>query len=195
MKIIKNIPLAFFVFGAIAFFAASLSVSAQESTMPAEMQNMQNSMHNTQNMMSMPQQFSVNANNGNFDPKELTVPVGAKVTWTNRGHDGHTVTSDTGLFDSGSLAQNATFNHTFDTAGLYQYYCKVDGAPGGVGMSGKITVVDYSAGQGQQGQENYNDAESQSNINSSDYDSLAACTDNLNYYSAEFGNSLGGFCY
>ncbi len=34
-----------------------------------------------------------------FDPAELTVKVGAKVTWTNQGDASHTVTFDTGGVD------------------------------------------------------------------------------------------------
>ena len=38
----------------------------------------------------------------------------------------HTITSDTqGLFDSGSLAPGATFEHTFTAAGTYPYHCSI----------------------------------------------------------------------
>lgn len=38
----------------------------------------------------------------------------------------HTITSDTqGLFDSGSLAPGATFEHTFTAAGTYHYHCSI----------------------------------------------------------------------
>ena len=40
-------------------------------------------------------------------------------------------------FDSGSLAQNATFSHTFNTAGTFPYYCRVHGAM----MQGTIVVT------------------------------------------------------
>ena len=60
------------------------------------------------------------------------------------------MTADNGSFDSsphcsGSdesacLGANATYSHTFTTAGSFRYYCRIHGAPGGVGMSGIVVV-------------------------------------------------------
>jgi plastocyanin len=72
-----------------------------------------------------------------FDPLTLTVKVGTTVTWTNGDNVTHTVTSDTGLFDSGDLAQGATFSYTFTTAGTYAYHC----TPHHATMSGTIIVT------------------------------------------------------
>ncbi|MDD5417747.1 MAG: rhodanese-like domain-containing protein [Candidatus Nanoarchaeia archaeon] len=58
-----------------------------------------------------------------YSPSELHVAVGTTVTWTNEGNMQHTVTSNTGLFDSGLLSNGATFSYAFDTAGTYDYYC------------------------------------------------------------------------
>ena len=79
--------------------------------------------------------------NYSFDLSELTVSVGTTVVWTNKDNVMHTVTSDTGLFDSGSLRNGDTFSFTFDQAGTYLYYCRPHGGPGGAGMSGKIIVT------------------------------------------------------
>jgi plastocyanin len=73
-----------------------------------------------------------------FDPAELEVPVGATVVWTNKDAAGHTVTSgkpadaDSGvLFDSTKetaaflIKPEESWQHTFDTAGEYYYFCQV----------------------------------------------------------------------
>jgi plastocyanin len=33
------------------------------------------------------------------------------------------VTSDTGIFDSGSMSRGSNFSHTFSEAGTFGYYC------------------------------------------------------------------------
>jgi plastocyanin len=71
-----------------------------------------------------------------FGPASVSVPVGSTVTWTNQDGTAHTVTADDGSFDSGSLAQGATFSQTFDTPGTYPYHCAIHSS-----MTGTITVV------------------------------------------------------
>ena len=66
----------------------------------------------------------------------LAAAVNSTVTWTNAGGT-HTVTSDTGLFDSGTLTQGGTFQHTFTTPGLYNYHCNFHVS---LGMVGSIIV-------------------------------------------------------
>jgi plastocyanin len=56
-------------------------------------------------------------------PSTLTVSVGTTVTWTNKDSVSHTVTSNDNLFESGTLAKNATFQHTFNQKGTFQYHC------------------------------------------------------------------------
>ncbi len=60
-----------------------------------------------------------------FDPAALDVSTGTAVTWTNTGAVPHTVTFDDGTVDSGNLASGATFEHTFDTAGTFDYFCSI----------------------------------------------------------------------
>jgi plastocyanin len=76
-----------------------------------------------------------------FSPQVLTVKVGTQVKFSNKDDVTHTVTSDTGAFDSGSLRKGEEFFYTFTEAGEFPYYCAPHGGPGGVGMSGKIVVV------------------------------------------------------
>jgi plastocyanin len=70
-----------------------------------------------------------------FAPNPITVAVGTTVTWTNNDSTGHTVTSNTGAFDSGALGAGKTFSFTFQTAGTYQYHCTFH-----AGMVGSVVV-------------------------------------------------------
>jgi plastocyanin len=70
-----------------------------------------------------------------FVPSTLTVSVGTTVTWTNKDSVSHTVTSDDNLFDSGTLPTGATFDHTFDQKGTFEYHCSFHPY-----MTGKIIV-------------------------------------------------------
>ena len=69
-----------------------------------------------------------------YDPKELTVPAGTTVVWTNVGDAPHTVTAD-GEFDSGNLEPSQTFEHTFDEPGTVDYVCTIH-----PGQEGSVTV-------------------------------------------------------
>ncbi len=75
--------------------------------------------------------------NAGFQPGTMTVKVGEIVTWSNTDTAAHTVTSDTaGLFDSGPIAQGATFKFTFSQAGTFTYHSTSDS-----GWAGTITVT------------------------------------------------------
>jgi len=60
-----------------------------------------------------------------FSPGTITVTANTIVTWTNKDGVTHTVTSNTGLFDSGTIGANKTYSHMFATAGSYPYHCTV----------------------------------------------------------------------
>jgi plastocyanin len=60
-----------------------------------------------------------------FKPQKTTVPVGTTVRWTNRDKVQHTITSDTGLWDSGKIGPGATYEHKFTTPGSYPYNCTI----------------------------------------------------------------------
>ena len=70
-----------------------------------------------------------------FNPNSLIVPVGTTVRFINRDSVAHTVTSDTGAFDSGTLDSGAEFTFTFDQTGTYAYHCRPHR-----NMTGTITV-------------------------------------------------------
>ncbi len=60
-----------------------------------------------------------------FAPATLTIAPGTRVTWTHAGQAPHTVTSDTGAFDSGRLMNGQTFTFTFTSAGTFAYHCEI----------------------------------------------------------------------
>jgi plastocyanin len=67
--------------------------------------------------------FNVQVVDFAFQPADLTVPVGATVTWTNAGQRPHTVSADDGSFDSGRLDPGETFSHTFTEPGTFSFHC------------------------------------------------------------------------
>lgn len=73
-----------------------------------------------------------------FKPARIEVEVGAAITWVNEDPGAHTVTSGTvkdgsssvtpepdGVFDSGELATDESFEHVFDEPGTYSFYCEL----------------------------------------------------------------------
>jgi len=74
---------------------------------------------------------------GAFDPSAITVTSGTTITWTNNDGIPHTVTSTSLLdtFDSGSISNNGTFHHTFNTVGTITYKCTIHPS-----MTGSVVV-------------------------------------------------------
>jgi len=58
-----------------------------------------------------------------FTPGTITVAANTTIKWTNKDIVTHTVTSDSGLFDSGSIAAGGTWSYTFASGGTYPYHC------------------------------------------------------------------------
>ncbi len=83
-----------------------------------------------------------------FTPPVIHVSPGTTVVWSNGTSLQHTVTADDGSFDSGPLHGGDTFSQTFDTPGVYQYFCQPHGSAGLHGMSGAIVVDDPNAAAG-----------------------------------------------
>lgn len=95
----------------------------------------------------------VGITDNHFDEAHLSVGPGIEVegNWLfYEGVNPHSVTSDDGLFDSSpncppdclkpDPTQVPVFRHVFTLPGVYAYYCKIYGGPGGNGMSGTITL-------------------------------------------------------
>jgi len=76
-----------------------------------------------------------------FIPAQVSISVGETVTWSNDDTAAHTVTSGLpaegpdGNFDSSLFMAGTTFDHTFDEAGEYDYFCMVH-----PWMIGKVSV-------------------------------------------------------
>ena len=87
----------------------------------------------------------VSASGSSFSPANVHITVGDAVRWTSTGP--HTVTSGTGsadpnagdLFDKDPFTSGQTFVRTFNTAGTFQYFCKIHE---GMGMKGTILVTE-----------------------------------------------------
>ena len=80
---------------------------------------------------------SVDVIDNAYAPRNVTISNGGTVTWTWRGSNSHTVTSDDGTsFDSSPAKSTGTFTHTFSAVGSFPYHCMIHGAL----MSGTITV-------------------------------------------------------
>ena len=78
-----------------------------------------------------------------FNPSQVTVKAGARVTWVNcgpAGSDSHTSTSDGPSSGSAGWASQlmepgATFTHQFNSAGSFSYHCEPH-----PNMTGTVTV-------------------------------------------------------
>jgi len=97
-------------------------------------------------MLSVPQVFAENASvsipqgtsvpgceatDQCYIPYEVTIDVGGVVTWSNDDTAAHTVTAGSaaggpsGVFDSGLFMAGTTFDHKFEAAGEFPYFCMV----------------------------------------------------------------------
>jgi plastocyanin len=70
-----------------------------------------------------PQEVSIEFSD--YRPSQLDVLPGETVLWTNVSVRTHTVTSDTGLFDSGQVQSDDRFSFQFNEVGTYRYHCTI----------------------------------------------------------------------
>lgn len=70
-----------------------------------------------------------------FAPTALIVPVGTKVTWTNRDEEPHTIVGS-GLHSTVLGNAGTTYAYTFAKAGTYDYNCSIHPF-----MHGTVTVT------------------------------------------------------
>ena len=73
-----------------------------------------------------------------YSPQAITVVLGTNntVTWVSHSTSYDTITSDTGLFQSGAIQPGGSFSYTFTEPGVYPYHCAFH-----PWMVGKVTVV------------------------------------------------------
>jgi plastocyanin len=67
-----------------------------------------------------------------FSPNPVDIKVGDIIVWTNDDISSHTITEGgqgsnitSPGFDSGLLSQGQKFKHTFDKAGIIEYFCQL----------------------------------------------------------------------
>jgi len=94
-----------------------------------------------------------------YTPAAITIKVGSTVLWVNNGPSAHTVTSDSGFWDSGALAApsstmgstaygtagNSTaggsYQRTFTQPGTFGYHCTIHPPSLYPGFKGTIIVT------------------------------------------------------
>jgi plastocyanin len=80
--------------------------------------------------------YAVEIRNFAFAPKDLSVPAGARIVWTNRDEEPHVVVSVGGAFKSSpALDTNDSFSAVLAKPGTYSYYCGIHPV-----MVGRIVV-------------------------------------------------------
>ena len=70
-----------------------------------------------------------------YEPRDLTVPKGATVTWKFKGDEPHDVTDESDAFGSPILEKGDEWSLTFEDPGTYYYYCTLHHS-----MQGTLTV-------------------------------------------------------
>lgn len=70
-----------------------------------------------------------------FAPVTITVTAGTTITWINKDSYPHTSTSNTGVWNTGSIAGGGSATTTFNTVGTFPYHCSFH-----AGMNGTVIV-------------------------------------------------------
>lgn len=82
-------------------------------------------------------QGAVGKGSAAYGTNPLIVDVGTTVTWVNNDTVPHTATSETGVWDTGTIDPGQSSSETFDTPGIFPYFCSIHGQ---ASMSGVIQV-------------------------------------------------------
>ncbi len=73
------------------------------------------------------EEVQITIQNFAYEPKNITVKKGTKVTWTNKDSVKHDVASDDGSAAGGPkgplLGKGESYSHTFETVGTFNYHC------------------------------------------------------------------------
>lgn len=87
-------------------------------------------------LMAADRDVKITIDNFTFTPPEITVPVGAVVTWVNHDDIPHSVVaSDKKTFRSKALDTDNSYSFTFTSAGEFNYFCGLHPH-----MTGKVIV-------------------------------------------------------
>lgn len=60
-----------------------------------------------------------------FEPSSLSVAPGDTIVWINKDPFPHTVTAESGSFDSGEISPGKSWRYTLRRAGNFPYGCKL----------------------------------------------------------------------
>jgi plastocyanin len=74
---------------------------------------------------SDPPSYTINIKDFMFAPRNLTIPVGSKVTWINKDEEPHKVAEVNSSFTSKPLDTDEGFTYEFTAPGKYEYFCTV----------------------------------------------------------------------
>jgi plastocyanin len=72
-----------------------------------------------------PPTYTISIKDFMFAPRNLTIPVGSKVTWTNKDEEPHKVAEVNNSFTSKPLDTDEGFTYQFTVPGKYEYFCTV----------------------------------------------------------------------
>ncbi|MFA5086201.1 MAG: cupredoxin family copper-binding protein [Candidatus Paceibacterota bacterium] len=109
---------------AILLIGGALFISGQKTAVNSPV---------AENQSQTSQETSIKIVDFSFDPGDITVKAGTKITWTNEDSAPHEITSAT--FASGILNKGQSFSATLSEKGIYDYHCSLHPS-----MKGKITV-------------------------------------------------------
>jgi uncharacterized surface protein with fasciclin (FAS1) repeats/plastocyanin len=126
----------------------------------------------------------VDIRGGSYIPASLTIEDNTTVIWTNYDEVSHTVTSTGGLFDSGPIEGNGTFDYTFADTGTYPYGCTLNASTQRTPMQGVVIVV--PEGMMVDGDENATPGEEPASMTLAD---LVATDENLTSFADAVGEA------
>ena len=132
MYVIPLSAIGVLVFAAIA--AAQSVPQGQEETIPAE--SIASAPNRTITRGTLP------INDHAFDPAQLNIASGTKLTIVNTDTEMHTATADNGLFDTGVLGPGESSEIYFEGSGTVTYHCKLH-----PDMKGSIIVGEGGGGE------------------------------------------------
>jgi plastocyanin len=125
------------VYFAAAFAILSLYSCGSSDQLDAQSHQRQATVNPTQTVVIPANATGMGANAYGVNP--LSVVEGTSVIWQNDDTVAHTATSDTGLFDTGTIQPSASSSPVpFNSPGVFPYYDSIAGA---ASMSGTIEVT------------------------------------------------------
>ncbi len=68
---------------------------------------------------------TITIQNTAFNPTTLNIKPGTTVTWINKDNETQDIVSS-GIFDSGNLTTNQSYNYTFNQSGSFPFHSTVD---------------------------------------------------------------------